>query len=641
MDPDVSVVVPVFNPGPNIEICVDSLLAQTLAPERVEIILVDDGSTDGSTPRIEALATAHPDRITLAQIPNSGWPSRPRNIGIGMARGRYIQFVDNDDTLAPDALRRLLEVADSSAADLVIPRFASNFRGLNHWLFRETVMGRTLADFPLEYSLTPHKMFRREFLNEHNLRFVEGIRNLEDQIFCMQAYVTATSVALVADTLAYHYQQRHGPGRNAGTRRLDPGAYYDSLELVFDVIDANLADHDLRLRVYRRFYRDEMLRRLREDKLLGYEADYRQQMFDRIRDVADRRIPADLHDTMPALLRTQSRLFLDRDINGLVDYSHNLVDLTLVASCDPPQWDNGRLALRVRGHLAFRDQPFRLESHDGGWALPAAFAPGVPVRDRRLLDPTGEDTTELSLVSRSDGASWPTGADLELTIEADGSVRIRADATIDLQQVCGGQPLAPGLWDFKARVDFAGLGRTATLAFAADSEAGGTDPVAAPDLPAWLTLEGSVAPYWTNHTQRLALDVNEWMHPLVAKLARSATTATSRSDRSVVIMAPLLRGPRGHTIDAECVLQPTTKAAGPPLHCPAHLRLTPAGARIVIAVHRRSRPGARNRPRLENWPDLDGWTAWLRLGMVGANGPIDITSQSAAGPASSDSPRPG
>ncbi len=75
----ISVIVPVYNPGRNIDECLDSLLGQTMPAAEHELIFVDDGSTDGTPARLAALAAEHP-HVRVERIPNSGWPGRPRNV---------------------------------------------------------------------------------------------------------------------------------------------------------------------------------------------------------------------------------------------------------------------------------------------------------------------------------------------------------------------------------------------------------------------------------------------------------------------------------------------------------------------------------------------------------------------------------
>src|SRR3954462_10078084 len=102
----VSVVVPVYNPGRHIERLLASLRRQSLPADEFEVIFVDDGSTDGTRERLDALA-AEIANFQVIAIPRSGWPGRPRNVGIDAARGEYVQFVDNDDELGNEALERL------------------------------------------------------------------------------------------------------------------------------------------------------------------------------------------------------------------------------------------------------------------------------------------------------------------------------------------------------------------------------------------------------------------------------------------------------------------------------------------------------------------------------------------------------
>src|SRR5829696_144319 len=120
----VSVVVPVYNPGPAIEACIASLIGQSIPADRLELIFVDDGSTDGTPRRLDELAKMHAN-VRIIRIPASGAPGRPRNVGLAQARGEYIHFVDADDALAPRALEWLTAMADEYDSDVVIGKYAS------------------------------------------------------------------------------------------------------------------------------------------------------------------------------------------------------------------------------------------------------------------------------------------------------------------------------------------------------------------------------------------------------------------------------------------------------------------------------------------------------------------------------------
>ena len=101
MSVKVSVVVPVYNPGPYIEDCISSLLRQSLPNDEYEAIFVDDGSTDGTPARLDEIAAEHPHMHVIHQEA-SGWSGKPRNVGIAAAKGEFVMFVDNDDYLGDE-----------------------------------------------------------------------------------------------------------------------------------------------------------------------------------------------------------------------------------------------------------------------------------------------------------------------------------------------------------------------------------------------------------------------------------------------------------------------------------------------------------------------------------------------------------
>src|SRR5919199_608097 len=114
----VSAIVPVYNPGDHIDRCIETLVDQSLTEHEYEVIFVDDGSTDGTPERLDRLAAEH-EHVRVEHIPNSGWPGRPRNVGIAMARGEFVFFVDNDDWVEREALERLHRRAVQDGADVV------------------------------------------------------------------------------------------------------------------------------------------------------------------------------------------------------------------------------------------------------------------------------------------------------------------------------------------------------------------------------------------------------------------------------------------------------------------------------------------------------------------------------------------
>src|SRR5829696_1119068 len=200
--PKVSVIVPVYNPGDHIDDCIESLLGQTMPADELELIFVDDGSTDATPARLDALAERH-RHVQVRHIPNSGWPGKPRNIGLDMASGDYVFFVDNDDWLVHDALERLHATAVQDRADIVIGKVVGHRKGVPLRLFQANRHAITFDSDLLLGLLTPHKLFRRRLLDEHGLRFPEGRRRLEDHILVVGAYFAAERISVLADRPAY------------------------------------------------------------------------------------------------------------------------------------------------------------------------------------------------------------------------------------------------------------------------------------------------------------------------------------------------------------------------------------------------------------------------------------------------------
>ena len=207
---------------------------------------------------------------------NSGWPGKPRNVGVAAARGEYVQFVDQDDSLGPRALEKLYEIGARNHADIVIGKVTSDFRGVPHGVFRDNVEHCTIRDFPLIDSLTPHKMFRKAFLAEHGIAYPEGKRRLEDQLYMVRTYLAADVVSIVGDYPCYFYMGRDD-GKNAGSVPIDPAGYYANLREILDVIIAKVEPGEFRDGLLRRFYRNELLSPAQAAARQAWEESYRTQ----------------------------------------------------------------------------------------------------------------------------------------------------------------------------------------------------------------------------------------------------------------------------------------------------------------------------------------------------------------------------
>ncbi|WP_188191021.1 glycosyltransferase family 2 protein [Nonomuraea sp. SYSU D8015] len=246
--PVLSVIVPFYNVEKYIGPCLDSISAQTL--DDLEVICVDDGSDDGG-PALVRARQADDRRINLISQDNQG-VGRARNVGVRRARGRYLAFVDGDDTVPPDAFRRLVSSLETTGSDLACGNVMRLHRNLliPSWAHREAfakpIKGTHITRHPLliRDRMLWNKVYRRSFWDALGLSFPE--RMYEDQPVAMAAHVGARSVDVLA-RVVYHWRQRDEPGTSITQRSLEPGNLRDRLLSVLETADL-VARHAPRLK---------------------------------------------------------------------------------------------------------------------------------------------------------------------------------------------------------------------------------------------------------------------------------------------------------------------------------------------------------------------------------------------------------
>ncbi|MGW5261509.1 glycosyltransferase family 2 protein [Microbispora sp. NPDC004025] len=253
---DVSVVVPAYNRRASLDRCLTSLLVQGVAKE---IIVVDGGSRDGTPALLDLYAAHHPRLITVLQDAQPGTPGRARNRGLERAAGRYVFFCDAGDHLAPDALARLVATADRTGADVVVGRIAGARQGL-----RDSADKASLT--AVYEDLSCFKLFRRDFLDRHAIRFDETHRRGEDMTFAVHAYCHARVVSVVADRDCYHAEG----GSEASAR--DPFGWLRVVRTPIEVMARHVPPGALRDRLLLRHLRRDVLAQLGAPFLAACEA---------------------------------------------------------------------------------------------------------------------------------------------------------------------------------------------------------------------------------------------------------------------------------------------------------------------------------------------------------------------------------
>lgn len=229
MRPKVSVIVAVYNVKAYLPACVESLVSQSCA--ELEILLVDDGSTDGSGALCDEWA-ARDRRIKALHRPNGGL-SAARNTGLENAAGEYIAFVDGDDRVDREMYRFLLQTAAEFSADLVMSAIvAQEETGRSFAMFPNAFRQRQVIDKAAAMALLCHekqistcawnKLYKRK-LFEH-IRFPEG-RVYEDKAVMHEIFHICETIA-IDKRAVYYYQLR----QNSISRSAFSEKNFDQLE---------------------------------------------------------------------------------------------------------------------------------------------------------------------------------------------------------------------------------------------------------------------------------------------------------------------------------------------------------------------------------------------------------------------------
>lgn len=238
--PAISVIIPVYKVEPYLDACVSSVVGQTFSD--LEILLVDDGSPDRCPELCDAWAQKDP-RVRVIHQENGGL-SAARNTGIGAAKGEFLAFVDSDDMLEPDALRRAWEAQQACQADLVIfnlvyvdehnhPLPAPDFSGFrDEILTADEVWQRyfALAEQKIYYVVAWNKLYRRELFK--TLRYAPGKR-YEDQ-FLLPGLLDQCKTVACLRYVGYRYAQRGGSIMAQGSSR----NYLDRSEFLLEWCDS-------------------------------------------------------------------------------------------------------------------------------------------------------------------------------------------------------------------------------------------------------------------------------------------------------------------------------------------------------------------------------------------------------------------
>ena len=242
--PLVSVIIPVYNTGTWLRRCLDSVCAQSL--KDIQIICVDDGSTDGSAEILQDYAEKDSRVLPITLGKNQG-VSVARNVGMGAANGEWLGFVDSDDTIMPDFYEKLFAAAASGNAEIVkgvcwSERLAPEYidRSVNEDIKKNK------QNFGKEWTTA---LYNANFIRTNNIRFIPDCIRNQDVAFAYSAATSANSIILVDDAV-YNYYYRPGSANTQISTYRQISSILISYKYMIDSIEKFIDNVDIYINEY-------------------------------------------------------------------------------------------------------------------------------------------------------------------------------------------------------------------------------------------------------------------------------------------------------------------------------------------------------------------------------------------------------
>ena len=264
--PKISVIVPIYNVGNYIYECLDSIANQTMIDD-LEVILVDDGSTDNCGYVIERYAQDYEN--FYAYHKSNGGLGNARNFGLKLAKGEYVTFIDSDDYIPPDSLEKRYDLAKKHDHDLVTGNFI-RFNDDYIWkveimqvIFRgieEDIENTHFRQHPdLAWDVPSwNKIYKREFLDENNLRFPDENVKFEDNLFIMKSHYLAKSIGIVHDDI-YYWRSR---SQSISSQKMDLSLFNDRINMmneVYEFMQSAISEDNIKKMIFHKFINMDLL----------------------------------------------------------------------------------------------------------------------------------------------------------------------------------------------------------------------------------------------------------------------------------------------------------------------------------------------------------------------------------------------
>lgn len=454
----VTVLVATYRPGERIERVVNSLDKQSMPATDFEVIFVDDGSPDDTVEQLERIAATRPNTRVIS-IEHSGWPSRPRNVGIEAARGEYVLFMDHDDEIAVDALARGYKLAHVQGVDVLNGKEARTDQP--SWaidMYRENLPAH--VDRPDEHPLiptNPHKLYRRQFLIDGGIRFPEGGQQIwEDVFFNVDVAAKRPRVAVLADVPFYHWVRK---GETLSSSYLgDPLSWWRTLREIFDHTEQALNTPDLeyqRTQLHHYQLRTRALQGLGA-RLMDVAADELPEVLEIAGSIVNDYADEAVFNDFPRHLAARARLLQLAEPDLLVELASMEQQLVPHPMATQTRWVDGKLNVHFRTTWVTGDgAPPALRRVDDRVerVLSPALAEALGPEYLDVTDDLRAATTRVGLRGRESFQTWLVKTTSTVHIcdfRSDTIAVVEGEAYVDLATAQAGAPLDSQTWDFNA-----------------------------------------------------------------------------------------------------------------------------------------------------------------------------------------------
>ena len=225
---EISIIIPICNASKYLHECLKSIIAQTF--QNIEIICINDGSTDDSLEILKEFQNKD-TRIIIINQQNQG-VSAARNAGLEIVTGKYIGFVDSDDTISTDYFQQLMNAVESSNAQMVFTNaFTDDGLEKNKLYQQEEIIRNLLPDYLRKdlYNSVCNKMYLNALIQKYQIRFPLGKKLGEDAVFNLKVLEYTTSLYYL-DYAGYHYREATG----SATRNVSVQNYLEDAVRLFN-----------------------------------------------------------------------------------------------------------------------------------------------------------------------------------------------------------------------------------------------------------------------------------------------------------------------------------------------------------------------------------------------------------------------